>query len=458
MAAKAATRTTRRRASGVDIRPDSVREARQAAGLSLAQVANGIVTRAAIHLIERGKARPSLRVLEAIAERTAKPLSFFLPAHELMRLRGVAPASGRLAVAEVELLYERDLYDECLRRASELAERHRDSEHEIVARYWRARALIMTGDARGAIAEASLVVDRLSGGKDSIALAEALDCLASAQYVAQHNDALETARRALEAARTVQPPNPKLVGKVFSHLAAIRLGRHEWDAALEAYEQAAEVLDGLADLARSAQVYEGMSLAYANLGDVAQAFRYCNKAIGVYSARNERLSLASARNNLGWLLLKRGDLGAADAQLRQSLELYESLGVRQRTSHVHLSIGELRLREGRLEDAASAAGKALVLAEALGEQVSAGTAHALIARIADSRGEDAEADRSYVKAISILSSAGATEPLIEAHSSYGELLGRRGDTAKAAAHFRAGLLLARPAAVEIPARSEFRIG
>src|SRR2546428_9250777 len=63
---------------GVDVRPGSVRQARLEAGLTLEQVAQGEVSRAAIHLVETGKARPSMRTLEHIAQRTGKPIAFFI--------------------------------------------------------------------------------------------------------------------------------------------------------------------------------------------------------------------------------------------------------------------------------------------------------------------------------------------------------------------------------------------
>jgi tetratricopeptide (TPR) repeat protein len=416
--------------------------------MSLAQLSMGIVTKGALHLIERGKSRPSLRVLEAIAERTGKPLSFFLAPHEIVRLKALTPDSGDLGLANLELLYERDLYPDCLREASEIAERWRNTEHEVGARYWRARALLMTGAegaAQEAIGEARWVLDRWRGGGDAARLTEALDCLASAQYVAQSSDdALRTATQALEAARLVQPANPRLLGKVLAHLAAIQIARHDWDAALKAYADAAEALEGLTDLARSAQMYEGMALAHTNLGNVAEALKYCNRAISLYSRKNEQISLANARNTLGWLLLKRGDLQRADGQLQESARLFESLGVRQRTASVYHSIGELRLRQGNLDEANSAATKSLALARSLGEPANAASAHILQARIAEERAEHAEADGHLREAIALLSSSKDVERLIEAHTRYAEVLKRRGDSARAAEEFEAALVLARP--------------
>jgi len=68
----------RGRRKGVEVREGSVRQARQEAKLSLAQVAGDAISRTAIHLIETGRSRPSLETLELIARKTRKPVDFFL--------------------------------------------------------------------------------------------------------------------------------------------------------------------------------------------------------------------------------------------------------------------------------------------------------------------------------------------------------------------------------------------
>jgi len=70
------------RRKGVNVRAGSVADARKEAGLTLAEVARGKVSRTAIHLIEKGRARPSMETLEHIAEQTRKPLSFFVQVPE----------------------------------------------------------------------------------------------------------------------------------------------------------------------------------------------------------------------------------------------------------------------------------------------------------------------------------------------------------------------------------------
>src|SRR5438876_10001445 len=95
---KATSGRRRGRRRGVEIRPGSVKQARQEAGLSLGQIARGDISRTAIYFVETGKAKPSIETLRLIAERTSKPLEFFLGQSGAI---GIDPAA---ALAEIERL------------------------------------------------------------------------------------------------------------------------------------------------------------------------------------------------------------------------------------------------------------------------------------------------------------------------------------------------------------------
>ena len=68
----------RGRLKGIRIRKNSVRQARLEARLSLAQVADGKISRTAVYYIEIGRSQPSLETLQLIARQTHKPIEFFL--------------------------------------------------------------------------------------------------------------------------------------------------------------------------------------------------------------------------------------------------------------------------------------------------------------------------------------------------------------------------------------------
>lgn len=76
------------RRAGLEVNSGRIRAARLEAGLSLADLAGDEVSRTLIHLVEHGRSRPSERVLNLIAERTGKPVSYFLQSATERRQQG----------------------------------------------------------------------------------------------------------------------------------------------------------------------------------------------------------------------------------------------------------------------------------------------------------------------------------------------------------------------------------
>lgn len=73
------------------------------AGLSLADIAGDEVSRTLIHFIEHGRARPSRRVLEIIAERTGRPIDYFLLPEKKGREPEVDSLAAELSTAAIHV-------------------------------------------------------------------------------------------------------------------------------------------------------------------------------------------------------------------------------------------------------------------------------------------------------------------------------------------------------------------
>jgi transcriptional regulator with XRE-family HTH domain len=89
------------RGSGVTVDPERVRQARIMAGLSLAQLGGGEVSRAFLNMVERGLERPSPTILSLIARRTGQPLTYF------MRSATSAALTGKELSAELSSVASR---------------------------------------------------------------------------------------------------------------------------------------------------------------------------------------------------------------------------------------------------------------------------------------------------------------------------------------------------------------
>src|SRR5450756_2616465 len=115
-----ASSSRRGRRRGIEIKPGTDKQARADAGLSLDQAAGTEISRTAIYFVETGKAKPSMETLKLIAERTGRPLDYFLSrpstmeprstagTAEIERLITMGDPAGALAAGEALVGAERD--------------------------------------------------------------------------------------------------------------------------------------------------------------------------------------------------------------------------------------------------------------------------------------------------------------------------------------------------------------
>jgi tetratricopeptide (TPR) repeat protein len=387
-----------------------------------------------------------MKLLELIAERTGKPLAYFLAPDQVLSARGANREDVENGIARLELALQRGELERVITDGGTLVETTRDLDYEPRVRILLADAWVRKGDSREALAAIEPAVKNLQETENHLALAEALDVKASALYVRQAPDTLAVAERALAECEAAIPGSESVAARILGHLGAIYYERHDWKKAVKAYERAVEVGGSLQHPARIATMYEGLGLAYQELGNPSEALRYSHKAIALHARLEDELSLANAENNLGWLLLRQGQLDRAEPYLHSSLERYEKAGVEHKRSHVLLSLAELQLERGDLVGSVELARAGINLATKTGEAANAGYGNELLARAAEASGDSKGADRAFEAAIKLLEQAEAPERLIESHSNYARALEARGDAARAVGHWKAALAISRPTA------------
>jgi len=417
----------------VEVRPGSVREARQEAGLSLAQVAGSDITRAAIHLIESGQTKPSLPTLELIARRTGKPLSFFMP--EGVVVGGAkTPPELQARVSELERLSLQRDDEEVLKLSEWLIERGLSRADEAQVRLLAGQARVQTRRPQGALVHLRRARSLFEDLGDEWMVVECMDWESAA--LGEDPAALDLAREALERCRGLDPIPVDLEARILTRTAAKHLQRHEWQEAIEAYDAALEVSKSLRDLDRMARLHDGLSDAYRQLGNLDQANRHAQRAIALHSVARDRTMLARSENNLGVLLIEQGRFPEAANHLHRALELCADLGIESGRSHVVLSLAELEIARGNVDDARSFLAEARALARRQQESLTLAYAHQLAGRLASTEDDSAAADREYGKALVLMSEARAGERLVQCHSEYAAALEKRGDHARAAEQYR----------------------
>jgi tetratricopeptide (TPR) repeat protein len=408
------TRRARGRLSGVDINPEAVRQARVAAGLSLAQVGGVELTRQAVHLIETGKVRPSMRSLRVLANRLHLPVTSLL-----------APTTSRVpfdqdSVAELAGLCRDRHYEQVLAKGSEILEWSRAPDLIASAHHFIGEALCRTDrplEALEHLRPARELFEALDDDQDRIA--ETMELEALALQICEDPRALEVADDALRRYRSGDRRRPEVESRLLQRVATILSTRLEFARARAHYDQALHVAGGVRDLGRLARIYHGLATCHHGVGDVRVAAELLAKAHTLYEAE-ERLTgvsagsdLARVENDLGHQLLRQGDLSRAEELLVSSLRRYRQAGLERRLSRSLLSLGELRQRQGRLDEAMAAIEQARELAERLDETYALAVSYRQLGELLAATGRRVEAAASFERSMAILEAAGLEQPYAE---------------------------------------------
>lgn len=406
--------------------------------MSLAQVGKGQVTAPAIFLIETGRTRPSLPTLEHIARRTGKPVEFFL----------ADPSGVRDETHDGIVELERMLLDGRQSEAVEFGQRLLSlgtSAHRLGhIRYQIAQAYLALGKPELAYDLLQQAAAHFEAGGDVLMLAECTGSQATLAYMTQKPEAMALAERALALCRSLAPVPQNTEARLLAILATVHIVNHEWDLAMTYYLEAIETAVPLYDLRRLATMYNGLSIAYREKGQIEVAAKYANRSVALLEVLHDRTSLARVENELGLILMAKGDHAAARKHLDRSLELSEETQLETGRSHVLLSLCELSLQEGHIDAAGEFAEKALRVAESVQEGINIAEAHMWLGRVADQRGDGAAVDREFELALQGLGKFGSGERLLRCHGMYAEILERRGDLERAYAHMKKALTATRP--------------
>jgi tetratricopeptide (TPR) repeat protein len=404
-----------------------------------------------VHLIEKGKARPSMPTLELIARRTGQPVSYFLTENP----QPSTTDSQRLWV-EVETMLAREDFSAVTANLTPLLEANPDPES-------LARANLLLGITHAKLVEADRALKHLRAAKthfeatgDRWRLVECLDWEAACLSVNLDPGALALAERALELCRGLNPVPLVLEAQILGHIGRIHVANSNWTLAVEAYKEAVEASSSLRDLGRLARMYNDLGLAYTELGNQAEALVCAQKSLQIHSMlRNERATLM-AQNNLGWLLVRQGHYEQAEDHLESAYQRCRELGFDRIDSFLTLSLAELRLRQRRYEEAQDWIDKATGIADDQSQPRRKAKAFLLQAEVAAHQGEDARADAAFDAALSLYLGSGAGEELIACHAAYAQALEDRGDLARSVYHWKQAVGTGRPHLVR-PAGGEEEI-
>lgn len=400
----------------------------------MAQVGGEERSRTAIYLIEVGRSRPTPETLQLIAERTGKPLEYFMPGSS-----DPAPSTPTSEEENLDVLLRSGAYQQALESADRLLE----GEHAPVGQAWlrlrRGSALLHLGRPDDALPELRTAQGIFEEAGDRWMVVECQEREATALAHKEDRAALQVAEQALERCRELQPRPHALETRILSRLASLYVSRHEWSKAVELSERMVEAAGSIYDLRRMADMYNDLSVAYSEMGDPARATTYSQKALVLHDLLRDQLALARAENNLGLALMRLGKLNAAQLHMERSLALCRQIGIERGQGHVLLSLAELHMIKSEHQPAGERIEAAKNLTRGLGEHATLALAHQLGGRVAEAAGDPDLSDREFGAALDILSRLDQPARLAGCHAAYAEVLEGRGETTLALRHMKQAL-------------------
>ncbi len=415
---------TRGPRAGVEVDPAALRQARVDAGLSLAQVAGSDLTRQAVHLIETGKVRPTLRSLRVIAQR--------LGVSESALLMPPAPVSDEQVISELQQLCQQRDEARALEQARQLIAHGGSAERMAFAHHYAGQALYALARPADALTHAREARDRFAALGNLRWVAEAMDSEAIVLNMLQDPSALQVARRALRRYRALELRWPETEARMLEHLGTIYLARRDYRAARASYEAALQVEGGVRELARMARIYHGLGMSlHHGVSDHAAAADLVFKAVTLYEAEQRigptpmRHDRPRAENDLGQVVMALGDFERAEGLFRAAFEHFAAAGIERLQSHTLLSLGELRQHQDRLDEALEYVTDAIERAARLNETYALTSGYKQLGQLYAARGDNGLADASFQRALLLCESAGLEERAKEYLRVYEQILVER---------------------------------
>jgi tetratricopeptide (TPR) repeat protein len=422
----------RGRRLGVAVREGSVEEARREARLTLAQVAGDKLSRTAIHLIEKGRTRPSMETLQQIARQTRKPIDFFLPADSQAAL-----TERQAQLRELERLTAVRELQSVVDLGTELLEKDWSADDEALIHFSIGQAccrLVRPTEAMPHLRLARAEFDRLG---DEWMAVEALDWESSALGLLDSPEALPLANKALERCRRLDPGAPQIEARILGHIAGMYVVSQSWTQAIRYYQAAAEAATAVRDLLQLAKMHHGLGIAFRRMQQPITSRQHFDKALTLYSLESDMSAIYRVENDLGNLLLQEGQLDSAEQHLLRALAGSDELNMGRRgRAHILVGLGDVKLRKGDVAEADEYLLQASNAAEATGERIVLAEVRMLRAQLEERKGNRRLADDYFGHAIQILEELGMPDRLRDAHMSYAELLDARSDVHAASRHWK----------------------
>ncbi len=169
-----------------------------------------------------------------------------------------------------------------------------------------------------------------------------------------------------------------LEGRAYHNLGMCGISREDWASALDAFEQALQISEGIGDLALAASSYVQKAQVYLRLNDRTLSAAYCTRALDIFQEVDRPLGKAEALRILGRLVGSGSAYRTGRGLLDESLDLYVRFENPLGEAEVRREIGILESEQGNPEEARTHLIQAVEIFDRLGARVDVERTQALI--------------------------------------------------------------------------------
>lgn len=327
-----------------------IRSLRTAKGLTQAQLADPLYTKAYISMLESGRTRASMKALEHIAG-----VLGVTPAD----LLGGPPAaeSDQYLLVEARRLVEAGQAAEALPILEALSKGLTPGDQLVRLRFLAA-AHIRLGQAKRAfpvLERATRMAELLDDQAELVRLKSLLAAAYNGTYA--YDEGAKLLRECIKSCEDGVINDPAFHFRRLTDLAALLANQRQPKAALPLFERAIELSQQLSERPNLALVYSGMARAYREAGDLELAIRYNQRSLQVYEELGILDKTACALDSAALLYAEYGNRERARECLARATELAQEVHSDRTLASIKVSEAEVMARtdrEGAIEHAQQA--------------------------------------------------------------------------------------------------------
>jgi tetratricopeptide (TPR) repeat protein len=378
-----------------------IRQARDAAGLSLRALSFPGCTPSFLSRVESGERVPSQPVIDELARRlgvdsdqlTGVPAGRAIPAWRLSGMDLAARLADETALSQAE---------EVLVEARELGDQH------AVGRALETLGHIALGerrdDAAASLFEQAREQDELINPRERPALFQALGRAYAGAGDLGH--AIAVLQAAFDDART-EPPDVPLMVRFGSYLANAYTDNGHFGEAERVLGELLRYERQMTDRLSLVRMDFALARTYAEEGRTALAERYSRRLLGRLESTEEQETLGRAHLLLAEILLDRDDSATAERHLEEAQRLMGPTVAPPEQALITLERARRALQQASPDEAEQLARQAITETEAT-EPGIAGSAYTILAQIALDHGDLHEARMLCTSAIDLIQTTIAT--------------------------------------------------